>query len=100
MCPFDNPPAPLPGIGNGVSQMTFAPFSQEGEGPGGKLAKTLKTRSHEHKPIGGRWRLDTVGGRKLVSVKEKLEKNWCQFMFRQAKGRPPAFVVTLGPAQA
>src|SRR6266849_8411156 len=30
--------------------MMFAPFSQEGEGPGGKLAKTLRARRHEHKP--------------------------------------------------
>jgi hypothetical protein len=37
--------------------MTFAPFSQEGEGPGGKLAKTLRARSHEHKPTGRRWQL-------------------------------------------
>jgi hypothetical protein len=37
--------------------MAFAPFSQEGEGPGGKLAKTLRVRSHEHKPTGRRWQL-------------------------------------------
>ena len=28
------PPALLPGTGNGASKKTFAPFSQEGEGPG------------------------------------------------------------------
>jgi hypothetical protein len=41
--------------------MTFAPFSKEGEGPSGKLAKTLRARRHEHKPTGRHWRLGTAG---------------------------------------
>src|SRR5207249_4912293 len=43
LCPCDSPSAPLPGIGNGVSQMTFAPFSQEGRGAGWEVGENFLT---------------------------------------------------------